>query len=516
MCLMITKPAGVKIKKAYLQEAFRRNSDGAGIAVAMGEKVLVIKPLWEFKDLWKVYEKFELHPLLIHCRIKTHGSKCRDNTHPHQITKDLAMAHNGIIVKATTEGDESDTRAYIRSRIMPVLQEHGKWGVVSEENLKLYDSEIGSSKLAFMNSLGHFSYANKRAGHEHEGCWWSNHSYKAVYVQPSSTTNYQSNAYKPHDISTEMVYCVGCRSGHQRRNTCGWYLNNADLVGAGVTKYATGMSLFVCHECCDKHKLDSMSTGGWITSVAKVPPSFYHDLREYVDLLKKQDEFSEQQVGTCGSHSMVNRACDCCGLKLHNDCVQPIYDPTITERKVIRHVCRMCIGKIGLKNYWPSITETIGQQHRVWKYLVKCQKNAEASYNKMHPKVVDDTVFPEWIEKSKNLLTPKPADPKPVETKPTETKQTETTSVTQVNENILTAAAGKVMHRGWCCTMCGESRLTVLTNSNDRLCLECNEAYADAGFNWSDAAQAIAISKNLMKNGGKLILPPIPGTEVSA
>lgn len=504
MCIIITKPAAIKIKKEYLEEAFRRNNDGGGVAIALGEKVLLIKPLWKFEHFYKVYLKFEAHPMLIHFRIKTHGSKCEDNTHPHPIAKHLAMAHNGVIHKATIVGDESDTRAFIRQHIQPIVKDHGHHAVVTTDKLKLYDGEIGSSKLAFINSLGHFSYVNKQMGHEHEGCWFSNYSYKKSVVTTNHNTNSNHhNAFRAVDYKLELTYCVGCSRGHQRRNMEGWWLSNAELNRIGCQKHGTaGITLHICHGCCKDHKIPVDSTHGWVETGRLVPDSLVEDVKHYIGILKREDIHANVSDGSAGSMMYGNEQCGCCGIKLHGRCQQPFIDPSNKARKITRHICRLCVGDLGFKEYFPDNVEEISEKSKTWKAVVAAEKWADEQYYKQHPrpaKLVSTVTFPEHIEKAKNLLAEPPV----------------VVPTTTVIPKPPPTKACRVFAPGFACEMCGEPRLTIQHTTGKRVCMQCNEDYAESNFDWAAASKRVAMKLNMAgpaKN--PLILPPIQRSEV--
>lgn len=187
MCLMITKPSGVIVPDEYLCNGFDGNPDGAGYAFINGDGMLLYRKgifdLDEFISLYQSEVKPETHAL-IHFRMATHGSKSKDNCHPFDVGNNMMMAHNGII-DIKTEGDESDTLAFLRRVIQPALTLSPSL-VRNQQWQADIRARISGSKLAFISarpehSKNPFHIINEQLGTYEGGAWYSNTGYKYAY-----------------------------------------------------------------------------------------------------------------------------------------------------------------------------------------------------------------------------------------------------------------------------------------------------------------------------------------------
>lgn len=178
MCLLLFKPADKIIPDKHLVVADRNNPHGCGIAVAMGDRIIIEKaPTWSADHIIKLLNKYEGHPAIVHFRYATHGSKNVENTHPFRLNDDWVAAHNGIISNVKTLEDESDTRAFLRLNVIPMLENN--WKLTDEDVIKLLSHEMGTgNKMTFMDKEGNIAIANESAGHWNEGIWYSNGGYK--------------------------------------------------------------------------------------------------------------------------------------------------------------------------------------------------------------------------------------------------------------------------------------------------------------------------------------------------
>lgn len=188
MCIMLTKPANVKLNYDALEECYWSNSDGCGFTAALPSGVLVTfrDHQIKFKPFWDKLQCHMNYPMLIHFRQATDGGVNHENTHPFIIGKgDYAMGHNGII-RCPMQNGESDTRAFIRLAITPYIDKHP--ALIEDPKWQEYAKNSFSNwnKLAFIRKDGEFFYVNKSAGVEEMGCWWSNTQFRRAR-QYSST-----------------------------------------------------------------------------------------------------------------------------------------------------------------------------------------------------------------------------------------------------------------------------------------------------------------------------------------
>lgn len=219
MCLLIAKPPGKTIPFEHLENGFSNNPHGCGISYpARGKMVVKKKISWKAKDVARELAKIGDAPALVHFRYATHGSKNDANTHPFLLPGNVwAAAHNGVIHGMKARPDESDTRAFLRSFVVPAIRK------IKDAKVQ-FDLEqiIGTNnKIVLLNADGEFVYLNKDKGEEHEGIWYSNNQYsynwKGGYdydesfygnFLPSKFDISPANEWRQFDISDmQCCYC---------------------------------------------------------------------------------------------------------------------------------------------------------------------------------------------------------------------------------------------------------------------------------------------------------------------
>ena len=112
----------------------------------------------------------------MHTRMKTHGAIDFHNAHPHYVTEEMQMMHNGILnIDCKSNPKNSDTIHYIEQVLRPLvaLTQESAW-VLTSPVLDLIGQSIGASnKLVFCTPAG-FGVVNRQAGIEFRGSWFSN------------------------------------------------------------------------------------------------------------------------------------------------------------------------------------------------------------------------------------------------------------------------------------------------------------------------------------------------------
>jgi len=203
MCVIILKPAGEQMPSDDdLRRCFAANPDGAGFMYPRNGKVHVSKGHMNLDDLMRELRELESvkdMPVVIHCRIGTQGPNNRALTHPFPISDsekaltacrwegDRALVHNGIIpltsswtsYRSKVKEQFSDTLYFVRD-YASLICNTDDWHA-DRDKLTLLAS-LAESKLAILESNGHW----ETIGHfvEHEGCLYSNESFKPRQVLP--------------------------------------------------------------------------------------------------------------------------------------------------------------------------------------------------------------------------------------------------------------------------------------------------------------------------------------------
>lgn len=178
------KPKGVELPEKYIREGARTNRHGFGIMYfdPIAKKIVVFKHAeYDINTVVKNITALKEFEVVIHFRIMTHGSIKDENCHPFRVLSkagnamEMWMMHNGTITGVETEGDETDSNAFIRSVMVPILKK--KPGVIRVPAFqKLIKETINKSRLVFMYGSGEVTIINKEGGAERDGCWFSNHT----------------------------------------------------------------------------------------------------------------------------------------------------------------------------------------------------------------------------------------------------------------------------------------------------------------------------------------------------
>ena len=207
MCIAIYKPAGLVLTEDTIRESWIHNSDGAGFMYHEDNQLHVVKGLMTLHDFQEAYEPHETKETVVHFRIKTHGNKDADNTHPFLVDQDLGMVHNGIISNVDTKADptKSDTWHFTDFHLHRFRQDNPKF-FLNPIYKSMIEEYIGYSKLIFMDAQGNVEIFNEDKGVWDAGCWFSNSSYKTYkaptpkkldYIKPQSVWSSE----KPKDNS---------------------------------------------------------------------------------------------------------------------------------------------------------------------------------------------------------------------------------------------------------------------------------------------------------------------------
>ena len=179
MCIAILKTKDGNITDEQLRNCFESNPDGAGISYSKNGKLYIIKGIFNVNEFIKAYHNAVAEAdgaMLIHCRISTSGEIDKLNCHPHVVSDECVMIHNGILsITVPKDSKVSDTVLYVEQFLKPLPKDFMK----DEGIINLITHDIGSgNKFVFLNNNGEYAIANEKAGHWKNGVWFSNYSYQ--------------------------------------------------------------------------------------------------------------------------------------------------------------------------------------------------------------------------------------------------------------------------------------------------------------------------------------------------
>lgn len=292
MCIAIAKPAGVEIYKHVLETCFEHNSDGAGFATIQDDKILIQKGFFDFDSFWNAYEPFQNEQALIHFRIKTHGNISEENCHPFLINDSLAFIHNGII-PGYGSFSESDTRAFKKKMIIPLIETYGTSVLENLQIKKLLEDHISASKLVFLDAqTRQFTIMNETLGEWNSEVWFSNSSWKKQKVKPlwkplennfkkPSTEVWNKHEKSPHEVQYITKYTGDGRYVKIQRDD---YLK---AISAHAGELTVG-KLYIVENCYSNYRVDlyDVEDHTYYSNVSLVA----------LDFLGKEDQTTLQRI----------------------------------------------------------------------------------------------------------------------------------------------------------------------------------------------------------------------------
>lgn len=238
MCIAIVKTKDATISEETLRNCWESNPDGAGFAYPNNGAVTIEKGFFKFKNFLKRYKEVEKEhphtPMLIHFRISTSGNIDKNNCHPHRITSNLVMIHNGVLhIDVPKDSKVSDTILYCRNYLqkLPNGFEH------NDILLEYITEHIGAgNKFCFLNSEGDYAICNERAGTWDNGVWYSNYTYKWGRTKVTKWNGWPAVKTKldTYDYDDDDYYCYG------------W--GNSTEYGYGKVKKATAYAYLTPEE----------------------------------------------------------------------------------------------------------------------------------------------------------------------------------------------------------------------------------------------------------------------------
>lgn len=194
MCVIIVKKRGIDVPtQNILSQAFKANSHGCGFAVAKKSGLYLYKTL-NFKKFCKnFYSNVKKDDdCIIHFRLATHGSICRENCHPFaNETNDLIFAHNGVLPIESVE-NKTDSQILFETILAPAAK---LYGVKSRTFAQIADSVRSTSKFAFLDANGVTTFGSFESVN---GLLFSN--LRGLYDLRFGINSYNSTAYRTDDF----------------------------------------------------------------------------------------------------------------------------------------------------------------------------------------------------------------------------------------------------------------------------------------------------------------------------
>lgn len=175
MCIIAYKPAGEWIKRGTLEECYNSNRDGCGFMYVEDGELIIKKGYFNFDAFWKDYLPIAKtgRNVVSHFRVKTAGSKKKENCHPFRVNKHMAMCHNGILTDFNTparDKDMTDSELFVDN----VLARLPKSFLNNKVYITLLEEAIRYSKIAIMTSDDEVVLLNEGEGVWDDKCWYSN------------------------------------------------------------------------------------------------------------------------------------------------------------------------------------------------------------------------------------------------------------------------------------------------------------------------------------------------------
>lgn len=255
MCVIIHKPKGKLFPEKDIRAAHKRNGDGFGFMFYHPEEKRIVTHKGLYTEPDEIIEAFRAlkdYEAAFHFRFKTHGEISAAQAHPFQVAErqahgtEIYFMHNGVISDVKEEGKESDTMAFNRSILQPMLTEKPSLIRVAATSI-LINKFIGmNNKLLFMYGRGEVTIINKQAGDTYEDCWVSNkHSFQPPVEQ---------YPFRAHNTARKLFIGESVKEGDKAYV---WQKDNPDFFVEGVIKQINFTSAEIIFTGIDGKKEDA-------------------------------------------------------------------------------------------------------------------------------------------------------------------------------------------------------------------------------------------------------------------
>lgn len=177
MCLIIHKPAGVRLPEDLLASAVEFNPHGFGLMAFRDGGRLVVKRRSRggLRALLALFAPYADGECVVHLRYRTRGEIDLSNTQPLRVTPAIGLVHNGTMAVGRHSEARSDTWHLVADYLRPIL---------SRRPALMYDPGFGDllaawagphNRFVLMDArLGRTRIINREAGMEVNGLWLSN------------------------------------------------------------------------------------------------------------------------------------------------------------------------------------------------------------------------------------------------------------------------------------------------------------------------------------------------------
>lgn len=205
MCLIVHKPADVRIPHDLLVAALRLNADGWGLMGfdAGGRRLLERHAQTRVDDLLEAEERFARAEYALHLRRRTRGRVDYDNTHPFEIEDGVFLMHNGTLGFDQGAAGDSDTRSFVKRVLRPLARRYPAL-LVDREFLRLLEMSLRAQNKAVLFDFPRrrFDFLNRAAGADFEGLWLSSTKWIDASALPLSCgTDIQQRTYAVQEVS---------------------------------------------------------------------------------------------------------------------------------------------------------------------------------------------------------------------------------------------------------------------------------------------------------------------------
>lgn len=205
MCLIIHKPAGLRIPLELLRAAARHNTDGWGImGFERGGRAFVRKEaVVDIEALLDVESQYRDAEYALHLRKQTRGGSGVENAHPFRIIHGVELMHNGTLDLHERVAGRSDTWHFVHDVLRPLAQRYP--GLLSDHAF-VRVLELGlqpQNKLALLDrGQRRIVLLNRAHGAEFEGLWLSSTRWIDRTVFPlHDAPQPQARDYSAHDVN---------------------------------------------------------------------------------------------------------------------------------------------------------------------------------------------------------------------------------------------------------------------------------------------------------------------------